>query len=580
MQNISQLIESVAREAFNLTDIPLEYPILLTEATNPKFGDYQINGVMKVAKILKINPITLANNIIKHLDTSLFKDISVAGPGFINLSLTNEFLATYLAKLTPENHFGAKIAPELVQNIIVDMSSPNLAKEMHVGHLRSTVIGDALANLYTYLGHSVLRQNHVGDWGTQFGMLITYFQQQGLDNKAGVESKSLADLEVFYREAKQAFDSDQEFAHQARVNVVKLQSGDSQILTTWRKFCQISLAHADDVYKALKINLNAWDIRGESFYNPYLAETIKDIEQAGLLTESKGAKCVFFADKQFNNDSPLIVQKQDGGYLYATTDLAALKYRVTTLHAQRIVYVIDSRQALHLGQVFYTAKQIGYAKPDTLLEHCAFGTVMGEDNKPFKTREGSSIKLMDLINTAINKALEMLKERHHDWDELELMSLAQTIAISSIKYADLAKNRSSDYVFSYKQMLSFEGNTAPYILYAYTRIQSILNKGNVTSNDFSLASFYLTKPSERELALHLTKWALTLHRSALDNYPHLICSYLYDLSGYFMRFYEECPILNAEDEAHKFSRLRLSKLTAEILSSGLGILGIIPVNRM
>lgn len=574
MQSITQFIETLAKTAFKLANISDEYPVLLMEATNPKFGDYQINGIMKIAKDLKTNPINLANLVISNLDHSIFAKIDVAGPGFINLTLTNEFLVKYLNNLNSDNHFGTKLAPNYRQTIVVDMSSPNLAKEMHVGHLRSTVIGDALANIYNYLGHQVIRQNHVGDWGTQFGMLITYFKQQGINN-----NNNLADLEQFYRKAKLSFDKYPDFANQARENVVRLQKGDPELLHAWREFCHISLSHANEVYTALQINLTPEDIRGESFYNPYLAQTVSDVADAGLLVESKGAKCVFFTNNEFNNDTPLIIQKQDGGYLYATTDLAAIKYRVYTLLANRIVYVIDSRQSLHLEQVFNVAKCINYAKNDTLLEHCAFGTVMGEDNKPFKTREGTSIKLMDLVNTAITKAKDMLKQRNEDAISSDIDHLAHIIAISSIKYADLSKNRTSDYVFNYKQMLAFEGNTAPYLLYAYTRIQSIFAKAKPTTDQLEQSNLVLTTSTERMLALHLAKFADNLFKASQTSHPHFICNYLYELATYFMRFYENCPILNAQQEI-KYSRLRLSHLTSQILATGLALLGINTVDKM
>jgi arginyl-tRNA synthetase len=596
MQTISQLLTQKFTQAFANAGISENTSIILVEASRPEFGDFQVNGVMAAAKILKTNPRDLATKVIEYLDLSDIADkVEIAGPGFINITLNNKFLSKFLGELTPQNKFGAKI--DKSQTIVVDLSAPNLAKEMHVGHLRSTVIGDSLARVFAYMGNNVIRQNHVGDWGTQFGMLIAYMQEKNANTvKQADQSFAILDLEQFYREAKVKFDADPEFANKAREYVVKLQSGDKTTLHYWELFAKESQKHCDLIYDKLNIDLGSTKTGGhyvagnrehtvssqcgESFYNDRLPGIINGLEKANLITISEGAKCVFFASGELSGgeDTPLIVQKQDGGYLYASTDLAAIDYRVNTLHADKIVYVVDARQSLHFKQLFIVGRKAGFADMNTELIHSAFGTMMNEDGRPFKTRDGGTVKLIDLIDEAILKAGSLVAELNPAWDEKSKHDLAQTLAISAIKYADLSKNRTSDYIFSSQKMLAFDGNTAPYLLYAYTRIQGVLRKANDAK--LSPGSIMPVEFTEHKLALHLARFSETLFATAKECYPHYLCQYLYNLSGLFMQFYELCPILGAESLSQQQSRLGLALLTAQILHDGLGLLGISTVDRM
>lgn len=603
MQTISQLLEHKFRQAFTAIGVPLDMPIGLVEASRPDFGDFQVNGVMPLAKILKSNPRDLAAKVIAHADLSeIAHKLEIAGPGFINITLNDKFLSDFLIKLTPQNKFG--VISETRQTVVVDLSSPNLAKEMHVGHLRSTVIGDCLARIFAYMDNNVIRQNHVGDWGTQFGMLIAYMQDKiniagddaSLDFKGLEEQFSIPDLEQFYREAKIKFDANADFANKAREYVVKLQGGDKTTLQYWELFTKESQKHCDLVYKKLDIALgstvagghyfaNNQEVTissqcGESFYNNQLSQMVEQLEQACLLTVSDGAKCVFFAEGELpgGEQTPFIVQKQDGAYLYSTTDLAAVNYRVNTMSADKIVYVVDARQSFHFKQLFLVGKKAGFAKVNTSLIHSAFGTMMNEDGRPFKTRDGGTVKLIDLIDEAIIRARAIVEERNSDWSDKDKHSLANVLAIGALKYADLSKNRTSDYVFSFDKMLAFDGNTAPYLLYAYTRIQSVLRKAIDANID--LGDIIVEQAVEHKLAMHLAKFPEMLRVTAEECYPHYLCYYLYNLSGLFMQFYELCPILKAENKKQQQSRLALSNLTAQILHAGLDLLGIQTIGRM
>ena len=570
-----QTLEHIFRQAFNQLGIPETTPIVLQESGKPEFGDYQVNGAMAAAKQLKINPRELATKLVESVDCgNVIEKLEIAGPGFINVKIRNDFLAATLSN-------ALDVKGEQVDTIVVDYSAPNLAKEMHVGHLRSTVIGDALVRIFEYLGHTVIRRNHVGDWGTQFGMLTAYLVEIKQDkNEVAIE---LGDLENFYRKAKIRFDEDEDFANRAREYVVRLQSGDEEVLALWKQFVEISLGHCQKIYDLLNTKLTPNDVVGESFYNDLLANMVKLLVDQGLAIESDGAKCVFFADGELGGkeETPFIIQKKDGGYLYATTDIAAVYDRVQRLNSNRLVYVIDSRQSLHMKQLAIVAKKAKLANIDTLMEHAAFGTMMGEDGKPFKTRSGETVKLIELIDEAVERAQEMVKQRNPEWSETEINQLAQTLAISSIKYADLSKNRLSDYVFSFDKMLSFEGNTAPYLLYAYTRIVSIFKKAELNVADFETKSIIINEIAEHNLALHIAKFADKLQQTAKDNYPHYLCAYIYELAGLFMKFYESCPILKSDvAEDVKNSRLALSALTAKTLHTSLGLLGIPVVDRM
>ena len=567
--HIRSLLSQRIEAAF--TALGLSGQALLQSASRPEFGDYQANGVMAAAKRAGKNPREVAQSVIDAIDLDgIASDLSVAGPGFINITLAPQFIANAATSPQPSAD---------PQRVVVDYSGPNLAKEMHVGHLRSTIIGDCIARVLESLGHTVIRQNHVGDWGTQFGMLLTFMAEQG------AASDSLADLEHFYRQAKQRFDTDDDFQTRSRQAVVQLQSGDADMLVQWQKFIEISMSHCQSLYDRLGIDLSAADMDGESSYNDDLKNTIEHLDAQGLLTESDGAQCVFldeFKNKE-GEAQPIIVQKSDGGYLYSTSDLACLRRRIGDFKADRVLYFVDARQALHFKQVFAVADAAGISNPQVELVHMPFGTMLGKDNKPFKTREGALVKLSELLDEAISRASTLLQERavqskNPDIDDAELAALAEIIGIGAVKYADLSKNRTSDYVFDWDQMLSFDGNTAPYLQYAYSRTRSIFSRGDV---DVAALPEHVVSEGEpeRRLAVVIAGYQDLLEQVAQEGYPHQLCAYLYDLAGRFTQFYEQCPILSSDD-AVKTRRLTLTKQTGDVLANGLTLLGIRVAERM
>jgi len=574
--NIRKLLDSQVSQALVSAGAEAGTSAIIKQSSRPEFGDYQANGVLAAAKKLKMNPRQLACKVLDNLDLSAYvKKIEIAGPGFLNIHLNPQWLS-HQAESALQSETLAIEKTATPQTVVIDYSSPNLAKEMHVGHLRSTIIGDAVARVLAFLGHTVIRQNHVGDWGTQFGMLLTYMDEIERDQQ--ILTNQLADLEKFYQAAKQRFDSDADFARTARENVVKLQAGDPQFLKRWQQFIAISLQHCDGIYQRLNVLLTREDVMPESAYNDDLAQVVADLDSAGLLTEDQGAKCVFLDEFKSKDGkiTPMIVQKSDGGYLYATTDLAALRYRHDKLGMTRGLYFIDARQSLHMKQVFAVGKRAGFVEEQTALEHMAFGTMMGEDGTPFKTRSGGTIKLVDLLDEAQQRAFSLVTEKSPQLDESTRRRIAETVGIGAVKYSDLSKNRTSDYLFSWDAMLSFEGNTAPYLQYAYARIQSIFRK----ADDFNPeATILLEDPAERQLALKLLQFSEAIDSVAKDGAPNLLCNYLYELSGQFMHFYETCPILKTEHET-KQSRLKLAKLSANTLKTGLGLLGIGVLERM
>ena len=572
--SIKTLLNSRLKKAMQSLDIPDNCTPLLNLSGKPQFGDYQANGAMGAAKQLKTNPRELAQKIIEGLDLNgIAEKVEIAGPGFINITLSNDFLASSLQSCLEKTTATTK-------KIVIDYSAPNLAKEMHVGHLRSTIIGDALARILEYQGQQVIRQNHMGDWGTQFGMLIAELEQQ-LSHGDRAEL-ALSDLEVFYQQAKKHFDADPKFADTARAYVVKLQSGDAQCLKLWKQFIKVSVDHNLEIYRQLNVSLKAQHIKPESAYNDDLEAIICELTDQKLAVQSDGAKVVFLeelADKN-GDPSPMIVQKSGGGFLYATTDLAALRYRVNHLEANRILYFIDARQSLHMKQVFTTGRKAGFVPENISLEHHAFGTMMGSDGKPFKTRSGGTVKLADLLAEAVQRAEQLVRQKNSQLDETEIKTIARKVGIGAVKYADLSKTRTNDYIFDWDAMLSFEGNTAPYLQYAYTRIRSIFRKADIAMDQFSTA-VTIGEPQEKQLALKLLQFNDVLDQVAADCYPHTLCTYLYELSSLFMSFYEHCPILKAEvDEATAKSRLQLSALSANALKQGLDLLGIEVMERM
>ncbi|MEQ9568483.1 MAG: arginine--tRNA ligase [Pseudomonadales bacterium] len=579
--SLKSFLSARASEAMAAAGIPDSCSPHLNPGNKPEFGDFQINGAMAAAKQLKANPREIAQQIIDNLQLdSVCSTIEIAGPGFINLKLDNQWLAGFLGELDASEKLGTGMA-ENPDTVVIDYSSPNVAKEMHVGHLRGTILGDSLVRVLQFLGHRVIRQNHIGDWGTQFGMLIAELEDQ-LASGVDVEME-LGDLEVFYRQAKIHFDNDPGFADRARENVVKLQSGDERCLELWRKFIGISMQHAQENYDKLGVTLGPEDTQGESAYNDDLERVVSELKEKTLAVEDQGAQVVFIDELADKNGDPsvFIVQKAGGGYLYATTDLAAIRYRVKQLKANRILYFIDARQSLHMKQVFATARMAGWFLENTELLHCAYGTIMGEDGKPFKTRSGDTVKLSDLLNEAVDRARNLLQSKNTDLNDTEIQEIAEAVGIGAVKYADLSKTRTNDYVFDWDSMLSFDGNTAPYLQYAYTRIRSILRRAEVDETELAGYEFAIQHPEERSLALAITGFADVVEQVGDRAMPHELCNYLFDLSGRFMGFYESCPILKSDvSPEDRQSRLRLASLTSRVLRQGLDLLGIQTLERM
>ncbi|MEQ9022521.1 MAG: arginine--tRNA ligase [Pseudomonadales bacterium] len=579
--SLKSFLSARASEAMAAAGIPDSCSPHLNPGNKPEFGDFQINGAMAAAKQLKANPREIAQQIIDNLQLdSVCSTIEIAGPGFINLKLDNQWLAGFLGELDASEKLGTGMA-ENPDTVVIDYSSPNVAKEMHVGHLRGTILGDSLVRVLQFLGHRVIRQNHIGDWGTQFGMLIAELEDQ-LASGVDVEME-LGDLEVFYRQAKIHFDNDPGFADRARENVVKLQSGDERCLELWRKFIGISMQHAQENYDKLGVTLGPEDTQGESAYNDDLERVVSELKEKTLAVEDQGAQVVFIDELADKNGDPsvFIVQKAGGGYLYATTDLAAIRYRVKQLKANRILYFIDARQSLHMKQVFATARMAGWVPENTELLHCAYGTIMGEDGKPFKTRSGDTVKLSDLLNEAVDRARNLLQSKNTDLNDTEIQEIAEAVGIGAVKYADLSKTRTNDYVFDWDSMLSFDGNTAPYLQYAYTRIRSILRRAEVDETELAGYEFAIQHPEERSLALAITGFADVVEQVGDRAMPHELCNYLFDLSGRFMGFYESCPILKSDvSPEDRQSRLRLASLTSRVLRQGLDLLGIQTLERM
>ena len=572
------LTDFIGAELATLTGLDEVNPNVIT-ASKPEFGDYQANGVMGIAKKLGRNPRELGTELLARLNAAanpLVSHYELAGPGFINIHLAGDALRDRANELLVEPSL-LVLPTESPQTIVVDYSSPNLAKEMHVGHLRGTIIGDSIARILERQGNRVIRQNHVGDWGTQFGMLITFMRESSAE--AGV---ALADLEGFYRAAKQRFDADSEFADRARESVVKLQGGDPEYLEAWQAFISTSLTHCQAVYDKLNVTLSMTDLKAESFYNPQLEGVVTRLENTGLLKDSDGARCVFL-DEFVGKDGeplPVIIQKTDGGYLYATTDLAAVDYRCHELKADRSLYVVDARQSLHFQQVFAVAAAAGFSDEAISLEHISYGTMMGSDGKPFKTRSGDVVKLVDLLDEAVARAFDLVSSKNPDLEETERRHIAQAVGIAAVKYADLSKKRTSNYLFDWSSMLSFEGNTAPYLMYAYARIKTLLAKQAVdTDGIIRFPESVALAPEEKALLLKSLQLAETIDAVAQDCFPNTLSNYLYELSASFMRFYEACPI-QGTDAATRANRLSLCVLASEALKQGLDLLGIETLERM
>jgi arginyl-tRNA synthetase len=541
-------------------------------------ADYQADLALGLARKLKRNPREVAAAIAGRLAADeVIERAEVSGPGFINLTLRREFIASELGRMAADERLGVdRAAPP--ERVVIDYSAPNVAKEMHVGHLRSTVIGDAIARLLEFRGQEVLRQNHIGDWGTPFGMLIEHL----LDERASGRDADVKELSDFYKAARAKFDADPAFAERARTRVVLLQSGDAHTLVLWRRLIEVSTAYFDRIYARLGVTLRPEHVAGESRYNAALPEVVRELEEKGLARLSEGAICVFppgFTGRE-GEPVPLIVRKQDGGYGYATTDLAALRHRAGTLGARRIVVVVGAPQTQHLAMVFAVGRLAGWAGPDVRLEHVAFGSVLGPDKKMFKTRAGESVSLLSLIEEGIERAAKVVAEKAPELDAEARARIAEAVGVGAIKYADLSNDRLKDYVFDWNRMLSFDGNTAPYLMYAHARCRSILRKaGTAESGRAGSAGFQIDAPQERALALELLQFAGTVERTAESLQPHRLCTHLYDLAGAFTAFFEACPVLKAEEPARS-SRLGLCALTARVLAQGLGLLGIAAPEQM
>ena len=590
--NIKNILSEKVSAAMVAAGLPEGTNPAISLSNRPQFGDYQANGVMGAAKKLKTNPRELASKVVENLELDgIANKIELAGPGFINIHLDDKWLATQLNVVAQDDHIGVAqrstgsedSLQDKQQTVVVDYSAPNLAKEMHVGHLRSTIIGDAVVRALEFRGDKVIRQNHMGDWGTQFGMLIAHLSDKLASDE--VAETALSDLENFYREAKIRFDDEEGFADRARADVVRLQGGDADSAILWQQFIDISIAHSEEIYAKLNVSLKRSDIMGESAYNDDLQTVVDELMAKEIAIESQGAKAVFI-DEMANKDGEapvFIVQKSDGGFLYATTDLSACRYRSDTLAADRIIIFTDARQSLHFKQVEVVARKAGLLPEHVGYDHCPFGMMMGDDGKPFKTRTGGTIKLAELLDEAISRASDLIKEKNPDIDATTLTELSEKVGIGAVKFADLSKNRTSDYIFNWKTMLSFEGATAPYLQYAYSRIQSIFSKAESVKAGVTQtqATINIIEPQEKALALKLLQLEDVVDAVISECTPNLLCNYLYELASLYMSFYEACPILKEDisDEV-KASRLALCQVVAQTLKQGLDILGIDVMDRM
>jgi len=537
-------------------------------------ADYQSNVALSLKGRVAGNPRELAGKIVAaaKLD-DLCEEVTIAGPGFINLRLRSEVIAQGIASLASSATLGIEAArdPDVC---VIDYSSPNVAKEMHVGHLRSTILGDALAQVLEALGHRVVRQNHLGDWGTQFGMLIEHLVDLANEGEdAAVADSNVRDLNEFYRAARAKFDASAEFAERARARVVLLQAGDPATLSHWRRLVEVSSRYLASVYARLGVTLHGDDIAGESLYNARLEPIVDELVARGLARVDDGALCVFLA----GIDVPLIVRKKDGGYGYATTDLAAIRHRVEKLGGTRLLYVVGSPQRQHLSMVFETAKLAGWLAPPVRAEHVAFGSVLGKDGKMFKTRAGETVRLLDLLNEAEQRALVLVKEKSPHLGDEEQRAVARAVGIGAIKYADLSSDRIKDYVFDWDRMLSTDGNSAPYLQYVHARSRSILRKAEGESIDPNAARIECAE--ERALALSLVTFASVVGDVGRTLEPHRLCNYLYELATIFNTFWTKCPVLKAEGTT-RAARLLLCDLTARTIASGADLLGIETPQRM
>ncbi len=575
MTGTRSVIEQRLQAAFDTLE-PGADPVLRAS----DHADFQANGALGLAKRLGRSPREVAEAVVSAavLD-DVCRSSEVSGPGFINLTLAEGFLAEQVAAMAGDGRLGVPVAPS-PQVVVLDYSHPNVAKEMHVGHLRSTIIGDALARLLGFVGHHVVRENHIGDWGTPFGMLIEHLVDVGEDQ--AVEELSVGDLNTFYRRARTSFDADEAFRDRSRRRVVLLQSGDEETLRLWHVLVAQSLRYFDEVYAKLGVLLTDDDVVGESFYNPMLADVVGDLDAKGLLVESDGAQCVFppgFTNRD-GEPLPLIVRKSDEGFGYPATDLAAIRDRFGRLGAGLVLYVVGAPQAQHLGMCFAVAAMADWLPAPHDAVHVAFGSVLGQDRKMLRTRGGDTVKLTDLLDEAVARADAAIIERAPALSEAERAPVARMVGIGAVKFADLSTDRVKDYVFDWDRMLAFEGATGPYLQYAHARIRSIFRRIEPGDADFALAEVVMDEPAERALALALLGFADAVASTLEVWAPHRLCAYLYDLSSAFSTFYESCPVLKAPTDDLRRSRLRLAELTARVLARGLALLGIAAPDQM
>ena len=572
MATITQLLEEKTSQALAAIS-GARVPALVQPTANPQFGDYQANGVMAAAKAQKMNPRELAQKVIAQLNpTEVPASCEIAGPGFINFRLDASWLGRTVLAAALDERLGVErvIRPE---TIVIDFSAPNTAKPMHVGHIRTTIIGDALTRTLRFLGHHAITDNHVGDWGTQFGMLIVGYRT--LLDRSAYERDPIAELERVYKTIQSQAKADPNVGQQAREELAKLQKGDAENLSLWKEFTDVSRTVFERVYSRLHIQFDHW--LGESFYNPMLPGVVQDLQDRGLAQPSEGAMCIFFADDPDLNGTPFLIQKQDGAFLYATTDLATIKYRAETFHPDRIIYVVDSRQQLHFRQLFAAARRWGYGMA---LEHVGFGTILGEDGKPIKTREGEPVKLEALLDEAEERARAVVRDKNPSLSEEEQAHIARVVGIGAVKYADLMQNRTADYRFSWDKMLAFDGNTAPYLQYVYARIRSIFRKGELEHwRPESGMQVRLEAPEELDLAKQMIRFGDTLLEVERTYKPNMLAGFLYDLATKFNLFYQAHPVLKADNDVRP-TRLLLCDLTARYIKKGLELLGIETLEAM
>ncbi|MFC5754819.1 arginine--tRNA ligase [Actinomadura rugatobispora] len=547
-----------------------------------QFADLQANVALPLAKKLGRKPREVAAEIVERLDVAdLTAGVEVSGPGFINITLRDEWIAGQAQQVLEDDRLAVPPV-EAPQRVVVEYSSPNVAKEMHVGHLRTTIVGDAIARILEFLGHEVIRDNHVGDWGTPFGMLIEHLLDLGED-AAARDDASVSDLTAFYQAARAKFDGDEGFADRSRRRVVALQAGDPETLRLWQILVDVSKRYFNTVYERLGITLTDDHIKGESFYNDLLAPTAEELEAKGIGVISDGALCAFppgFTGRE-GEPLPVIIRKSDGGYNYSTSDLATVRYRVDTEHVNRMIYVVGAPQSLHFQMVFAVARMAGWLDGEVVAEHAEIGNVLGTDGKILRTRAGGTVKLVELLDEAVERAgVEYDKiQRDEAFDEATRAAIVEAVGMGAVKYADLSVARDSEYIFDFDRMIAFRGNTGPYLQYAVARIRSIFRKGGLAPED-ATGPIVVGHEAERALALHLLSFGAALEQAAANAEPHRLASYIFELASAYTTFHENCPVLKAPDEETKASRLALAAATLRTLVTGLGLLGVPTPERM